>query len=76
MRRIAAAATIVLATAVTLLTGAGAAQADVWHFVAHYGTIWTPCNDRDSSDVRNGYAGRYDCRTVSTFPAQHDLGES
>jgi hypothetical protein len=76
MRRIAASTTVLLATAGTLLTGAGAAQADVWHFVAHYGTNWTACNDRGSSDVRNGYAGRYDCRTVSTFPAKYDLWES
>jgi hypothetical protein len=76
MRRLAAAVTVVLATAAALLTGAGAAQADVWHFVAHYGTNWTACNDRGSSDVRKGWAGAYDCRTVATFPARYDLWEA
>lgn len=54
----------------------GAGPDDIWHFVAHYGTDWYGCQDRGQSDVRKGWAGAYDCRTVSTFPARYDLWEA
>jgi hypothetical protein len=75
MRRTATATAISIAALGTLLLGSGVAHADVWHFVAHYGVNGSACVARGQDDVRKGWADRYDCRTVSTFPARYDLWE-
>ncbi|MEJ3658867.1 hypothetical protein WEH80_38520 [Actinomycetes bacterium KLBMP 9759] len=70
--------TITILGVAAAITTAGAtnANADSWHFVKDYGTSWTGCHDHGQRDVRAGYAGAYDCRTVGTAPARYHLWEA
>ncbi len=54
----------ITAAALVSLAAPLQAKADVWHFVAHYGHNFSACDAKGKADVRNGWAGAYDCRNV------------
>ncbi|MGZ0148930.1 hypothetical protein ACXJJ3_17780 [Kribbella sp. WER1] len=75
MRRVVTLA--IATTALAAFAGPLQANADAWHYVRSYGHNWTACNNAGSADVRNGYAGSYDCRNVGpvSYP-NFDLWEA